>query len=109
MRPVVVPTSERNRPSWLALIGRWLGIFVLAVLGLAALAYIGDTALFYLRGKPQDQVNITRYMETPLKNHKTEYFYEGSGTIACSRTLFQQGGMDPCWYRRKHPLYSEHL
>jgi hypothetical protein len=109
MRPVIVPAPERSRPGWLVRIARWLGLFVLVVLGLAALTYIGDTALFYLRGKPQDQIDVTRYMETPLKGHKTEYFYEGSGTIACSRTLFQQGGMDPCWYRRRHPLYSESL
>lgn len=109
MRPIVVPSTESSRPNWLVRFGRWLGIFVLAVLGLAALIYIGDTALFYLRGQPQDQVNITRYMATPLKNHKTEYLYEGTGTVACSRTLFPQGGMDACWYRKKHPLYSENL
>jgi hypothetical protein len=107
--PIVVAPSPPSRPGWLVLIGRWLGLFLLLILGIAALVYVGDTALFYLSGKPQDQVNITRYMATPLKNHKTEYFYEGTGTVACSRTLFPQGGMDPCWYRKKHPLYAENL
>lgn len=108
-RPLVVSTTRSPRPSWLTLIGRWLGLFVLTVLGLAALVYVGDSALFYLRGKPQDQVTITRYLATPLKDHKTEYLYEGTGDVACSLTLFPQGGMDPCWYRKKHPLYSENL
>jgi len=107
-RPILV-ASGTPRPSWLARIGRWLGIFALTILGLAALIYIGDTTLFYLRGKPQEQVNITRYMAAPLKNHKTEYLYEGESPVPCSITLFPQGGMDPCWYRKKHPLYSENL
>lgn len=107
-RPIVLP-ADAQRTNWLTRIGRWLGLFALTILGLAALVFVGDTALFYLRGKPQDQVEITRYLAAPLKDHKTEYFYEGSGSVACSRTLFPQGAMDPCWYRKKHPLYSEDL
>ena len=108
-RPTLVSTNQQPRRSGWATIGLWLGLFVLTILGLAALIYVGDTALFYLRGKPQDQVNVTRYLTTPLKGHKTEYNYEGEGTIPCSRSLFPQDGMDPCWYRKKHPLYSESL
>jgi hypothetical protein len=88
---------------------RWLGLTVLALLGAAALVYLGDTALFYLRGKPTSQINVTRYMAAPLKNHKTEYFYEGSWPMTCARALFPQAGMDACWYRSRHPLYAESL
>lgn len=108
-RPILVSANQQPSRSGFATIGRWLGICALTVAGLAALIYVGDTALFYLRGKPQDQVAVTRYLATPLKDHKTEYLYEGEGNVSCSKTIFPQGGMDPCWYRKKHPLYSENL
>ena len=97
------------RPTLLKRMLRWLGLGVLALLGAAALIYLGDTALFYLRDQPKDQINVTRYMATPLKGNKTEFFYEGTGPYSCARALFSQGGMDPCWYRRRHPLYAENL
>jgi hypothetical protein len=86
---------------------RWIGFAALGVLGAAALAYLGDTAAFYLRGQPTDQVTITRYMAAPLKGDKTEYYYEGTGPMPCSKSLFPQSGWQPCWYLRKHPLASE--
>jgi len=46
-------------------------------------------------------------MSTPLKGDKTEYFYEGTGPVSCSESLFPQSGWQPCWYLRKHPLSSE--
>jgi hypothetical protein len=88
---------------------RWLGLTLLALICAAALIYVGDFALFHLRGKPVDQVVITRYMSAPLKNHKTELFYEGTGPAPCSRTLFPQSGMPPCWYLRRHPLAADNL
>ena len=98
--------SEERSPS--KLIAIWLGRVVLGVLALAALIYVGDYAQFLLRGHPQGHVNVTRYMTVPLKGtYKTEYFFEGSGPIACSGSLFPQDGLSPCWYLRRHPLYAE--
>ncbi|MFC5861382.1 hypothetical protein ACFPT7_03670 [Acidicapsa dinghuensis] len=73
-----------------------------------ALVYVVDYAQFLLRGHPQGQVNVTRYMTAHLKGtYKTEYFYEGSGPVPCSASLFPQDGLSPCWYLRRHPLYAE--
>ena len=86
---------------------RWLALTVLAILGAAALTYVGDYAIFLLRGQPLDQVTVTRYMAAPLKGNKTEFYYEGTGPVSCAKALFPQNGSNPCWYVRRHPLYAE--
>lgn len=86
---------------------RWLGFTLLAAAGAAALVYLGDTAAYYLRGQPTDQVTVSRYLAAPLKGDKTEYYYEGTGPISCSKSIFPQNGWQPCWYLRKHPLAAE--
>lgn len=86
---------------------RWIGMFLLGVMLAAALLYIGDFAVFELRGKPQDTLILNQYMAAPLKGNKTEYYYEGTGPVACSRSLFPQGGMNACWRLRNHPSISE--
>src|SRR5271165_2552129 len=86
---------------------RWLALTLLAMLAAAALVYVGDYAAFLLRGQPLDQVNVTRYMAAPLKGNKTEFYFEGRGPMSCAKSLFPQNGLTPCWYLRRHPLYSE--
>ena len=86
---------------------RWIAFGLLAVLAAGALVYLGDYVTFLLRGQPLDQVTVTRYMAAPMKGDKTEYYYEGSGPMACAKALFPQGGWSPCWYLRRHPLASE--
>ena len=86
---------------------RWLGQTLLAALILLALVYIGDYLIYLARGKPQDQLILNQYMSAPLKGNKTEYYYEGTGPVSCSKTLFPQGGLAPCWKLRNHPSISE--
>ncbi len=97
----------QSRRTPLQTIMRWVGFVLLGGICVAALIYLGDTAAFYLRGKPTDQVVVSRYMSAPLKGDKTEYYYEGTGPISCSKSLFPQFGWQPCWYLRKHPLSAE--
>jgi hypothetical protein len=89
------------------LILRWLALTLLSILAAAALAFVGDYAVFLLRGQPLDQVTVTRYMAAPLKGDKTEFYYEGTGPVSCAKALFPQNGSNPCWYVRRHPLYAE--
>jgi hypothetical protein len=108
--PAVGPeaiSGERAQRTVSGIILRWLGMSLLAVLILAALAYVGDYAIFMLRGQPVDQVTVTKYMAAPLKGNNTEFYYEGTGPVSCAKALFPQNGMNPCWYVRKHPLYAE--
>jgi hypothetical protein len=83
---------------------RWSGLTLLGLGGLAALVYMGDFATYVVRGRPQDQVAVTRYMAAELKGNKSELFYEGSGPMPCAKALFPQGSLEPCWYLRRHPL-----
>lgn len=90
------------------LIVLWTGRILLGILAAAAFVYVGDYALFLLRSHPLGQVNVTRYMTVPLKGtNKTDYYFEGSGPLSCSKSLFPQDGWSPCWYLRRHPLYAE--
>ena len=99
--------QSQSRRTPLQTILRWSGLALLGLLGAAALVYLGDTAAYYLRGQPTDKVTVSRYMSAPLKGDKTEYYYEGTGPVSCSKSLFPQSGWQPCWYLRKHPLSAE--
>ena len=79
--------AEAQSRMTLQTILRWSGLALLGLLGAAALVYLGDTAAYYLRGQPTDKVTVSRYMSAPLKGDKTEYFYEGTGPISCSKSL----------------------
>jgi hypothetical protein len=48
-------------------------------------------------------------MGVPLKGQKEEYDYLGTVTVPCSRSLFPQGGNDPCWHLRRNPSHWENL
>jgi hypothetical protein len=82
---------------------------LLAAVATAVLIYVGDFAIYLLRGKPHDQIVVSRYLAAPLKGNKTEYYYEGIGPMDCARALFPQSGLSPCWYRRRHTTYAEKL
>jgi hypothetical protein len=82
------------------------------VLGFAACfvaTWVGDFALFQLRGKPGSTVTVHRYMSVPLKGQKEEYDYLGDFSVPCSSSLFPQGGNDPCWHLRGNPNQWENL
>jgi hypothetical protein len=86
---------------------RWVGFSLLGILGAGALVYLGDYATFLLRGEPLDQLTVTRYMAAPLKGDKTAYYFEGTGPMSCSKSVFPQSGWSPCWYLRRHPLAAD--
>ena len=81
---------------------RWLGIALMTLLALAALSYIGDFAVFRLRGSPQQKFSVSHFVSAPLKGNKQEIDYLGSEDTPCSVTLYPQDGMAPCWYLRRH-------
>ena len=91
------------------LLGRWLLRLILAFAVCFVVAWIGDSAAFYLRGKPTSTVNVSRYMGVPLKGQKEEYDYLGTSSVPCSRSLFPQGGNAPCWHLRRNPDQWQNL
>jgi len=81
---------------------RWLRIAVMTLLGLAALSYLGDFAVFRIRGSPRQRLSVSHFISTPLKNNKEEIDYIGSDDTPCTNTLYPQDGLAPCWYLRRH-------
>lgn len=88
---------------------RWL-IRVLIVLAAGfVFTYLGDLALFKLRGSPQSTVNVNLFQTVPLKGNKEEYDYLGSQQQPCSESLFPQAGLSACWLLRRHTNQTTNL
>ena len=71
--------------------------------------YLGDWAVFRLRGAPISKVTINRYMTIPLKNKKKEFDYLGTMDVPCSVSLFPQDGQSPCWQLRRSASQSVNM
>lgn len=85
---------------------RWLRRIVIALIAGFALLYLGDWAVYNMRGSPQATVTVTHTLAVPLKNNKTEYDYLGTSDEPCSVSLFSQGGETPCWQLRRNQNQS---
>ena len=85
------------------LLGRFFFRVFLVLAAITVATYVGDSAVYLLRGSPQSQVMVARFMGIPLKGNKEEYDYLGSVQTPCAVALFPHGGMDPCWYLRRDP------
>ena len=81
---------------------RLLRLVVVLVAGLV-IAYVGDWAIFRLRGSPRSTVTVNHFLTVPLKGNKEEYDYLGSEDVPCSVSLFPQAGLSPCWQLRRNP------
>jgi len=62
-----------------------------------------------LRGSPSSTVTVNRFLSVPLKGNKIEYDYLGTADVACSVSLFPQGGQSPCWRLRRNPNQNTDL
>lgn len=82
---------------------RWLIRVVLVLVAGFVAVYAGDWAVFKLRGSPSAMVTVSRYVTIPLKGNKQEFDYLGSSDVPCSRSLFSQAGLSPCWQLRRKP------
>jgi hypothetical protein len=88
---------------------RWL-IRVLAVLAAGFVAaYLGDWAVFALRGSPQSTVTVNLFQTVPLKGNKDEFDYLGTQQQPCARSLFPRAGMSACWLLRRNPNQTSAL
>ena len=52
---------------------RWLVKIVAALAVLFAVVYVGDWAVYRLRGSPQSKVTVNRFVSIPEKGRKTEF------------------------------------
>jgi len=77
------------------------------VVGLAALAFALDYAVFKTRGMTNHNaygsVVVNRYYAVAQKNGKTQFIFDPPQAQACVNALFPHAGALPCWYLSRHP------
>jgi len=88
---------------------RWLQRMVVVLVAGFVVIYGGDWAVFKLRGSPSSTVTVNRFQSVALKGNKIEYDYLGTADVACSVSLFPQGGQSPCWNLRRNPNQNTDL
>ena len=71
----------------------------------AALVYIGDWGVWRARvahGGGHGVVQVNQFLSSALKGNKVEYDWMGTAPVACSLSLFPQGGDSACWWVERH-------
>jgi len=89
---------------------RWLlqviVVGLAAALGLTALAYAVDFAVFRYRvstnRQPYGQITVNRYDAIPQKSGKTQFIFHPPEARTCVNSLFPREGYVPCWYLSRH-------
>jgi hypothetical protein len=85
---------------------RWVVRSVVALFAIALLLYPADWLVWEaqtLFGGGIGSVQVSHLTVAELKGNKEEYYPDGVQSVACSRSLFPQGGNSACWYLRRHP------
>ena len=88
---------------------RWLPRIAVVLVAAFVAIYLGDWAIFRLRGAPASKVTVNQFQTVPLKGNKLEYDYLGSMDVPCSVSLFPQAGLSPCWQLRRNANQSTTL
>ena len=83
-------------------IWKWTRRIVVSLVAAFIALYLGDMAVYNLRGSPQGSVHVNQTIIVPLKGNKQEYDYLGANDVPCSVSIFSQGGEDPCWMLRRN-------
>jgi len=84
------------------LIWKWTRWVVVALLAAFITLYLGDMAVYKLRGSPQGRVHVDQTIVVPLKGNRQEYDYLGASDVPCSVSIFSQNGEDACWVLRRN-------
>jgi hypothetical protein len=88
---------------------RWLLRGILVLLASIVVTWLGDSAIFLLRGSPLSKVTVNQFQSVPLKGTKIEYDYLGTSDVPCAQALFPHAGQNPCWYLRRNPNQNTSL
>jgi hypothetical protein len=78
---------------------------VAGVLLIAALAYPLNWGVWRVRvarGGGMGSVQVDLFTVAELKGGKEDYYPDGTSVVACSRSLYPQGGNRPCWWVERH-------
>jgi hypothetical protein len=88
---------------------RWLERVVVLLVAGFVFVYVGDWAVYKLRGSPHGTVTVNHMLTVPLKGNKIEFDYQGSSDVPCAEALFPQGGQSACWKLRRNPNQATNL
>jgi hypothetical protein len=98
--------SAALRPSIKHFLKRVLAIGISSALGITALAYAVDYAVFRYRlatnRQPFGEITVTTYDAVAQKNGKTEFIFNPPEQQTCVHALFPRAGYQPCWYLQRH-------
>lgn len=84
-----------------------LECFLAAIL----ILYLCDWGVLRIRMARQSafrQIQVDRFLSTPLKGDKYEYDYLGSAMEICARSIFPHASYDPCWWLDRHRTQWRH-
>jgi len=85
---------------------RLLVVGLLSALGLTALAYAVDYAVFRYRvaanRQPFGQFTVSSYEAVRQKSGKTQFIFNPPEAQTCVNALFPREGYVPCWYLQRH-------
>jgi hypothetical protein len=84
---------------------RWLLRGVLGLMLLAVVGYLADWAVWRVRvatGAGMGSVQVDRFTVAELKGGKEDYYPDGTVVVACSKSLYPQGGSSACWWVERH-------
>ena len=91
----------------LGLLRRRLERFLLLLLAIFLVAYIGDSLWFRVRlvhpkpADPLESFTVPRVLAIPEKGNKTSYEIDQRNpeqTVTCAHSWFPHAGYRPCWY-----------
>jgi hypothetical protein len=68
---------------------------------------LGDLERSGEDGRRDGDAQVSRMVVAPLKGNKEEYYYDGTATVDCSRSLFPQAGSGACWWLERHRVVYE--
>ena len=88
---------------------RILAKSIAALALLTALAYPVDFAIWRTRvalshdGRGgMESIEVKQVIAAELKGNKEEYYFNGTTSVDCSKSLFPQGGVNACWWQERH-------
>jgi hypothetical protein len=85
---------------------RWIVRSLITLFAAALLIYPADWLAWEAQrmfGGGLGTVEVSHVTVAELKGNKEEYYPDATNTVACSRSLFPQGGNSACWWLRRHP------
>ncbi|MFZ0808571.1 MAG: hypothetical protein WAN03_20425 [Candidatus Sulfotelmatobacter sp.] len=99
--------TEARQPNLRERLRRYFLLTLLALAGLAALAFGLDYGIFKMRvltgHNAYGSVTVNHYTAVLEKNGKTTLTFDPPQPWTCVNALFPHSGSPPCWYLSRHP------